>query len=386
VQFAFNEEQILLRRTVDRFAESRYGLAERKRDRAESGGYDLGNWQELADLGIIGLVFPAADGGLGGGPRDVTAVMEALGNGMVVEPMLEEVIVGGRILAELGSPAQKSEWLPKIIAGSAHAALAHFEHIAGFNLADVRTRVQSRSDGWVLNGDKSVVPWAATANLWIVSAREHGDSDDPNGIGFFIVAPDAAGIERRDFLLTDGGRASSIRFRGTVASARLAGGFEGFSRCVDFARLAAGAEMIGIMSTLFDSTLDHLKTRKQFGATLASFQAIQHRLAGLYVRLEQARSQVCRAALFMDSDSAAHSSIAGMKSYVGRAAVELGEACVHLHGGMGMSDELAIGHGFKRLLVLASLFGDPDAELVRFARLRSGRAAGGPRPLSLSQG
>jgi alkylation response protein AidB-like acyl-CoA dehydrogenase len=379
MQFAYNEDQILLRASVDRFVESRYGLAERKRHRAEPIGYSLANWQELADLGLLGLMFSADDGGLGAGARDITAVMESLGNGMVVEPVLEEVVVAGRILADLGSPAQKREWVPKIVKGSAHCALAHFEHTARFNLADVRTRAQSRSGRWVLNGDKSVVPWASAANLWIVSAREQGDSDDPNGVGFFLVPADAAGIKRRDFLMADGGHASSISFRGAVADARLAGGFDEFSRCIELGRLAAGAEMIGIMSTMFDSTLDYLRTRKQFGVTLASFQAIQHRLAGLYVRLEQARSQVCRAALFFDGGNAVTSTIAGMKSYVGRAALELGESCVHLHGGIGMSDELAIGYGFKRLLILANLFGDPDSELVRFARLRSGSRENPPR-------
>lgn len=386
MQFAYNEDQILLRGTVDRFVASRYGLAERKRHRSEPGGYSLKNWQELADLGLLALMFSPEDGGLSGGARDITAVMESLGNGMVVEPVLEEVVVGGRILADMGSLPQKREWLPKIISGSAHCTLAHFEQAARFNLAHVRTRVQSRSGGWVLNGDKSVVPWASAADLWIVSAREHGDSDDPGGIGFFLVPANASGIERSDFLMADGGHASSIRFRGTVASARLAGGFEEFSRCIELGRLAAGAEMIGIMSTMFDATLEFLRTRKQFGATLASFQAIQHRLAGLYVRLEQARSQVCRAALFLDSASAAHCSIAGMKSYVGRAALELGEACVHLHGGIGMSDELAIGYGFKRLLILASFFGDPDSELLRFARLRGASADTESRVVARAQG
>jgi len=370
MQFAFNDEQNLLRDTVDRFVESRYGLAERKRYRSEPGGYSLANWQALADRGLLGFVFSAEEGGLGGGVRDMTAVMEAFGRSMAVEPVFEEVIVAGRVVAELGSPAQRREWLPRIIAGEAHVSLAHFEDRARFNLADVRTRAQSRSGGWVLNGEKSVVPWAGTSNAWIVSAREHGEHADPGGIGFFLVPREAAGIERTDFRLTDGGCASSIRFRGTVASARLAGGFDQFSRCIDVARLAAGAEMVGIMSSMLDSTIEYLRTRKQFGAPLSSFQAIQHRLARQYVRLEQARSHVCRAALFVDSGSDARCSIAGMKSYVGRAAVELGEVCLHLHGGIGMSDELAIGYGFKRILVLANLYGDPDAELTRFCRLR----------------
>jgi alkylation response protein AidB-like acyl-CoA dehydrogenase len=370
VQIAFNEEQQLLKAAVERFVQDRYGAGRRKNYRAESAGYSLENWQRLADLGLLGLIFSAEDGGLGGKSRELSAVMEALGSGLVVEPMLEEVILAGGLLAHAGSPLQKQQWLPQIISGKAHLALAHFEHAARFNLSDVRVRAQARSGGWVLDGEKSVVQWAGGSDQWIVSAREHGDHADPEGIGFYLVSPGGRGIERRDFYLTDGASASAIRFRGAIASGRLPGGFESFSRCVDLARLAAGAEMVGIMSALFDSTLEYLRTRKQFGAPLASFQAIQHRLANLYVQLEQSRSQVCRAALLLDSRSSVSCSVAGMKSYVGRAAVELGEACVHLHGGIGMSDELDLGHGFKRLVVLAHLLGDPDTELMRFTSLR----------------
>jgi alkylation response protein AidB-like acyl-CoA dehydrogenase len=186
-----------------------------------------------------------------------------------------------------------------------------------------------------------------------------------------MVSPDARGVERRDFRLVDGSPASAISFRGTAPEARLPGGFDDFAAAVDTARLAAGAEMLGIMSTLFQSTVDYLRTRKQFGAPLASFQALQHRLADLYVLLEQSRSHVLRAALAAANGSACTSSIAAMKSYVSRASVEIGEECVHLHGGIGTTEDLAVGHGYKRLLVLASLFGDANAELTRFVRLAS---------------
>jgi alkylation response protein AidB-like acyl-CoA dehydrogenase len=386
VQFAYNEDQCLLRATVDRFVEARYGLTERKGYRAESAGYSLANWKQLADLGLFALMFSAENAGLGGSARDLAAVMEGLGSGIVVEPILEEIVLAGRIIAELGTPAQRREWLPRIMAGDVHATLAHFEHGARFTLSDVRVQAQPRAGHWLLSGEKAVVPWAQGSGLWIVSARESGEPRDPNGIGFFLVPADAAGIERRDFKLTDGGQASVVHFRGTIAPSRLAGGFEAFVRCVDVARVAAGAEMIGIMSTMLTTTVDYVRTRKQFGAPLASFQALQHRLARLYVRLEQARSQVCRAALAVDHNGGAHASVAGMKSYVGRAAIEIGESCLHLHGGMGMTDELPIGHGFKRLLVLAHLFGDPDTDLTRFARLRSGRGDGETRALAPQTG
>ena len=380
MQFVLSEEQAALKDAVERFVKARYGVAQRRQYRAEASGYSRENWQGLAQLGLLGLLFPAEYGGLGGGPGDLIAVMEALGGGLVVEPMLEEVIVAGGVLAHAGSQGQKAHWLPRITSGDAHVALAHFEQSARFNLSDVRLRATACAGGWVLDGEKSVVPLAAGADAYIVSAREIRDSTDPGGSGLYLVAAGSPGIERVDFRLVDGATASVLRLGGVLTADRLDGRFGDFARAVDFGRLAAGAEMVGLMSMLFNSTLDYLRTRKQFGAPLSSFQAIQHRLADLYVVLEQSRSQVCRAAAFIGSGKDAGRSVAGMKSYVGRAAIAMGEACVHLHGGIGMSEELAIGHGFKRLLVLAHLFGDPDSELARFTRFLDDRHPDEARP------
>jgi alkylation response protein AidB-like acyl-CoA dehydrogenase len=375
VQFALSEEQSLLKDTVDRFVKARYAAGRRAAYRTEAGGYGADNWRGLSELGILGLMFPAAYGGLAGGPRDLTAVMEALGGGGVVEPVLEEVVIAGGVIALAGSEAQKARWLPAIAAGSAHLALAHFEHTARFDLEDVRTSAEAAGDGWRLTGSKSVVPLAGGSDRWVVSARVGGTATDSSGMGFFLVNPGAAGIERQDFRLTDGSWASALHFRGTPANERLPGGFAEFARAVDLARLAAGAEMVGIMATLFESTLDYLRSRRQFGAPLASFQALQHRLADFYVLLEQSRSHVCRAASCIEGGRDSGRSVAGMKSYVSRAAVTVAEGCVHLHGGIGMTNELALGHGFKRILVLSNLFGDPDSELARFAHLRTRSAA-----------
>lgn len=369
MQFSYNEDQSLLRDAVARFVKDRYDTARRHRYRAEPRGYGRDNWQALADIGLLGLVVPAEDGGAGGSASDMCAAFEAFGQGMVVEPVLDAIVVGGAMLAQLGSSPQKDQWLPRIMSGGALVALAHFERGARFNLADVHLDAQQRSGEWLLRGEKSVVPWARDADACIISARERGRPDGPEGIGFFLVASKDTGIERRDFRLADGSSASVLHLR-DVAAERMPGGFETFSRCVDLARLAAGAEMLGIMSTLFDSTLEYLRSRKQFGAPLASFQALQHRLARLYVALEQSRSQVTRAALYLDTGADARASIAGMKSYVARAALEFAETCVHLHGGIGMSNELPIGFGFKRILVLAHLFGDAESELKRFSSLR----------------
>jgi alkylation response protein AidB-like acyl-CoA dehydrogenase len=377
VKFGLSQEQTILRDTVEKFVQDRYGSNQRRQYRAAPGGYSAENWRDLANLGLLGLPFSEADGGLAATPRDLLAVMEAIGSGFVVEPVLEELVLAAGFLARAGSEEQKRDLLPGIIAGQTHLALAHFEHGARFNLADVRLQVRSEGGCDRLVGEKMVVPLAACADHWIVSARRSGAPADPAGIEFHLVSPTAAGLERRDFRLIDGSVASAIGFRGTPATQRLPGGFEEFAAVADTVRIAAGAEMIGIMSTLFQSTIDYLRARRQFGVPLSSFQALQHRLADLYVLLEQSRSQVLRAALAAAPGARRAANVAGMKSYVSRAAIEIGQECVHLHGGIGTSDDLALGHGYKRLLLLASLFGDADSELTRFMRL-DGSPARGP--------
>jgi alkylation response protein AidB-like acyl-CoA dehydrogenase len=297
--------------------------------------------------------------------------MESLGRGLCIEPVLEEVVVAGGLLARAGDPAQKEAWLPRLIGGGAHLAVAHFEHNARFDLRDVRLQARPASAGRVtLDGEKSMVPLAADADQWIVSARE---GDGESAIGFYLVTPTDPGIERRDYRLIDGSSASVVRLRGVPATGRLRGDFSDFAAAIDIGRLAAGAEMVGLMSTLFESTVDYLKTRQQFGRPLSSFQALQHRLADLYVSLEQSRSHLYRAAACMVDNDSPESAVAGMKSYISRAAIALGEECVHLHGGMGTTDELNLGHGYKRLVLLANLFGDPNSELIRYNRLQNQR-------------
>jgi len=371
VQFALSPEQNLLKDAVDAFTRDHAGIERRHLGRAQPRGYSPESWRSLAEIGVLGVPFAADDGGLGGGPRELITVMESLGRGLCIEPVLEEVVVAGGLLARAGDPAQKDAWLPRLIGGGAHLALAHFEHNARFDLRDVRSQARSASAGRViLDGEKSMVPLAADADQWIVSARE---GDGESAIGFYLVTPTDPGIERRDYRLIDGSSASVVRLRGVPATGRLTGDFSDFAAAIDTGRLAAGAEMVGLMSTLFESTVDYLKTRQQFGRPLSSFQALQHRLADLYVSLEQSRSHLYRAAACLVDNDHPESAIAGMKSYISRAAIALGEECVHLHGGMGTTDELNLGHGYKRLVLLANLFGDPNSELIRYNRLQNQR-------------
>ena len=368
MNFSLNEEQALLKEAVERFAASRYDLSRRATYRASPSGYSAENWAALAEIGLLALPFAAEDGGLGGGPVEIMTVMEVLGRTLAVEPVLEEVVVAGGLVARAGTRDQKDRWLPAIMDGSAHLTLAHFEHSARFNLAGVRTQVRHSARGAELHGEKTLVPVGEAADAFIVSARDDREGDGPGGIRLYLVAADAPGLKRRGFRLADGSAASSLRLDGAVGE-RLDGGYPDLSAAVQASQIAAGAEMLGIMSMLFDATLEYVRTRRQFGAVLGSFQVIQHRLVDLYVLLELSRSQLYNAALCDGGEDERARAIAGMKSYLNSAALTIGEHCIQLHGAMGTTDELPISHGHKRLLVLATLFGDADSELERYMRL-----------------
>jgi alkylation response protein AidB-like acyl-CoA dehydrogenase len=370
LQFALNPDQLLLKESVDKWLQERYGARQSLVYRSTPEGYSRENWRALATLGVLALPFSSDEGGLDGGPKETVTVMESMGRTLAVEPFLEEVILAAGLLGRAGTVQQKAQWLPRVMDGTAHLALAHVEQAARFDVQRVSVRATADPRGARLDGEKSMVPFAGSADLWIVSAQAEKTSRNPTGNRFYLVAPDADGIDRRDFRLVDGTVASVISFRNAPTSGCFPEASEAIDFVFDAARLAAGAQMLGIMSLLYDSTLDYLKNRRQFGAPIASFQAIQHRMADLYVSLEQSRSMVYRAALTFDTPSRRPLGVAAMKSYVSSAAVALGEDCVHLHGAMGMTDELDIGTGLKRLLVLASFLGDCDDDLSRYMRLR----------------
>lgn len=365
MQFSMTDEQAMLQALLERFVADRYSSGQRAHYRTAAAGFSLENWSQLAELGVLGAPFDVEYGGLGRGADATIVLMEALGRGLVAEPILERLILPGRLIEQAHGQAQR--WLPRLIGGETHLALAHFESAKGFQLDRIDTLIRRETQGNLLDGEKIFVPAGVGADTFIVSARS--SDDQASGMGCYFVAANAPGLTVRPYRLVDGSMACSLSLRATPAFEILDCDFEAFSRAMDDARIAAGAEMLGIMSTLFDATLEYVRNRKQFGTSLGSFQVIQHRLADLYVRLEQSRSQLYRAALSEATDRPA--AVAAMKSYISAAAIEMGEQCIHLHGGMGMADEVAIGHGHKRLLVLATLLGDADHELQRFAKLAS---------------
>jgi alkylation response protein AidB-like acyl-CoA dehydrogenase len=355
LDFRISEEQQMLRDMVERFARDRYDPATRPHHRVPAQGFDETNWTLLAELGLLALPFAEADGGLAGAPVDLMVVGEALGRGVVAEPYLAEILYAGQLLARAGTTEQKQRLIPGIIGGAVHLAVAHAEPASRFTLDRVETRY---ADGRI-NGTKTFVLAGSGTDAFIVSAL------DPLGMpSLFLVEADAPGIGRHDYRLVDGATAAELHLADAPAQP-MAGGIDALLATVDALRVPIAAEMVGLMSTLFDTTLDYIRTRQQFGAPIGSFQAIQHRMADQYLALEQSRSQLYRAALAQGEASAA--ARIGAKAYIAEAGLRMAEEAIQLHGGMGITDELIVGHAYKRLLVLASLFGDPDLEIRRYA-------------------
>jgi alkylation response protein AidB-like acyl-CoA dehydrogenase len=346
VDFTLTSDQEMLKALVERFVADRATVSAQHSHAAE-------NWALLAEIGLLALPFAEDLGGLAASDVDIATAMEALGRGLVREPVLNEIILAGRLLDAAGTPAQRDHWIPKVVAGEAHLAVAHAEPTTRFDL----TRAATRFDHGALTGRKTCVP--GPADVVIVTARQHG------ALHLFLVHADAPGLTRRDYRLIDGSAASELHFTATPAEP-LPGGIDCLHAAVDTARIAACAEMIGLMGLLFDTTLDYVRQRQQFGAPIGSFQAIQHRLADVYATLELSRSHLYRCVLA--EPPARPAAIAAAKSYISTTAIHLGEECIQLHGGMGVSDEVIIGHAHKRLLVLASLFGDADHEITRYNR------------------
>lgn len=364
MNFDLTEEQALLKASVERFCANRYGgdLEKRRKYRADPAGFDRAGWTQLAELGLTALPFGEADGGLGGGPVDLVAVAEPLGAALATEPFTECLVPCGALIAAAGSVAQREALLPGIIAGETLPTLAITETAGRYNLAHVETRARRTADGWVLSGAKSAVWQGQAADLFLISARVEGDSREPLGIALFAVPASAPHLDRRPWRASDGQVAVEMALRDVLVpeNARLgaAGGLRSLESAVQQSWLAASAEMLGVATLLFDATLAYVKTRTQFGKTLGSFQVIQHRLTDCYVALEQARSMVYRAALAPDAERAR--SIAGTKAFVSEAARKVAHEAVQFHGGMGVTDELVVGHGLKRIQLLSRLWGDPD--------------------------
>ena len=372
MDFDLSEEQRLLKESVDGLLTDAYEFEQRKKYMKEKGGWSKAIWSKLAEQGLLGLPFAEADGGFGAGAVETMIVMEAMGRALVLEPYLATVVIGGGFLRHGGSAAHKQAHIAGIIDGSKTFAFAQLEKNSRYDLHDVATSAKKKGDGWIIDGEKFVVINGENADTLIVTARTKGGQRDKTGIGAFLVPANAKGIVKKAYPTQDGLHAADITLTAVEVGADAAiGDSENalplIERVVDEARSAMCAEAVGAMDESLKTTVEYLKTRKQFGVPIGSFQSLQHRAADMFVALEQARSMSMFATMASDFDDARERStaVAAAKVQIGKSGKFIGQQSIQLHGGIGMTQEAKIGHYFKRLTMIENTFGDTDYHLRR---------------------
>ncbi|WP_456821964.1 pimeloyl-CoA dehydrogenase small subunit [Bradyrhizobium sp. USDA 4502] len=365
MDFDLSEEQRLLKDSIDGLLTDSYDFEQRKKYMTQTGGWSKAVWSKLAEQGLLGLPFEEADGGFGGGGVETMTVMEALGKALALEPYLATVVIGGGFLRHGGSNGQKAAYLPGIINGSKTLAFAQLEKNARYDLFDVTTTAKKKGAAYVIDGEKFVVLNGENADTLIVTARTSGERRDRTGIGVFLVPADAKGISKKGYPTQDGLRAADLSFTGVEVDSRAAIGnpedaLALIERVVDDARAALCAEAVGLMDESLKTTVEYLKTRKQFGVAIGSFQSLQHCAADMFVAVEQARSMAMFATMAKDFKDAGERSnaIAAAKVQIGKSLKFVGQQSIQLHGGIGMTMEAKIGHYFKRLTMIENTFGD----------------------------
>ena len=375
MDFSFSEEQTLLRNSVSKYLADNYKFEDFKKISRTEPGFSAKNWKQFAELGLMAAPLPEAYGGLGGGAVDTMVVMQEFGRALVVEPYVSTVVVGGGFLGHGGNEAQKEEWLNKIAAGETIIAFAFAEPQGRFNYADLVTTAKKNSANYVLNGQKAVVlggPWADTL---IVTARTGGGQRDAKGVSVFLVDKKSKGITTRDYPTIDGLHASEITFENVeVPAANLIGtaddGLALIEQVTDEAIAAHASEAVGAMKVLVDATVEYSKTRKQFGVPIGKFQVLQHRMVDMFMNSEQSASITYMVTLKLsESEVERKKAASAAKVQIGKSGRSIGQWAVQIHGGMGMTDELNVGHYFKRLTMLDTLYGNVDHHLKRYADL-----------------
>ena len=375
MDFTFNEEQSLIQDQVDQFVQKEYDWETRQSLSNSELGFGEDNWKKFAELGWLGISVSEDSGGFGGSAIESMLIMEAFGKGLVVEPFLETVIMAGGLIDDHGSDQQKSSFLEPAIAGEMHLALAYAEPQSRFNLSDVVTEAKADGDNFIINGYKSVVMNGPSADQIIVSARTSGTQLDENGISLFIIDANATGLDKTNYKTVDGRRASDLTFENvSVSKENLIGdqdkGFEILDSAIDKAILAISAEAVGAMEVLYKTTVEYTKTREQFGTAIGKFQVLQHRMVDMFMEYEQCKSLLYMATMKHEEKAKdAKKAISGLKYQVGKAGKFIGQQAVQLHGGMGVTDELNVGHYFKRLTTVGTIFGNTDYHLKKYTSL-----------------
>jgi alkylation response protein AidB-like acyl-CoA dehydrogenase len=382
VDFRYTEEQLALQDTLRRYISRDYDLSRRRTHARSPMGYSAEAWDQYAELGLLALPFPEEFGGLGGNAVDIMVVMEQIGQGLLLEPYLSTVVLCGGLIRDAASETVKNAMLPRIAAGKLQIALAAYEAAGRYDLAHVACTAVRNGDGWSLSGRKSVVLDAPSADTFLVSARSSGQVADAEGVSLFLIGRDAPGLTMFAYPTQSGGRAADLLLADvTVGSAAMIGSpgraLGIIERAADQGIAALCAEALGIMTALNQATLSYLKSRKQFTVPIGTFQALQHRMAEMYIAEEQTRSMAIIAAAHAGDDDVAERrhAISGAKAYIGEAARFVGQQAVQLHGAMGVVDEFIVSHYFKRLTMIDMCMGDADFHLARFGDIPGLRAA-----------
>jgi len=375
MDFSFNDEQRMLRDSLSSFLADAYDFDARKKAIGEAPGWRPEIWRALAqDLGVLGAALPEEMGGLGGGPVDTLVVMEELGKALVVEPYLETVVIGAGLLKGINTPAA-AQAVADIIAGERIVALAWGEPKGRYDVSDVSTRATRNGAGWRLDGRKAVVTGAPMADQLIVTARTSGEQRDAQGVSLFLIDKAVAGVVVRDYVTVDGRQASEIALDGVNLSADALLGEEGaglplVEQVLDEARAALCAEALGVMSQLLAQTLAYTKQRRQFGHAIGDFQVLQHRMVDMFIQHEQAVSMTYMATLKLDQPAAERAkAVSAAKAFVGKACRFVGQNAVQTHGGIALTNELALSHYFKRAAMIESELGSVDWHLARYQGL-----------------
>ena len=377
MDFEYSDEQKLLSETLRKFLNTGYGFDARAKIMSAAAGYSEDVWAALGEMGILGVPFAAEHGGFGGNTVDMMVVMEALGEALVVEPYLATVGLGGQFVARAGSEAQQKRILPALIQGKTKMAFGHLPEGGRYDLRHVGAKARAAGDGWILDGEARMVLHGGAADQIVVAARSAGADGDERGMSLFLVERSASGVGVSEYRTLDNLRVADLTFSNVRVGpeALIGAAGEGFAladEVIDYATALVCAEAVGAIKYAHDATLDYLKTRRQFGVPIGSFQALQHRMVDILISYEQAKSIACLACVKVDTADAAE-----RRRVVSAAKIKIADACRHvsqeavqLHGGMGMTEELKISHTFRRLTTIAQMFGDADHHLERFATVR----------------
>ena len=374
MDFEPSDDQRLLVESVTRMLGDTYSFAQRKGYMALPEGYSPAVWSQFAEQGLLGLPFAEEYGGFGGTAQEVMLVMQAFGRVLVLEPFFPTVVLAGTAIKTAGTAEQKSALLPAIAEGSLKLAFAHGERQARYDLTDVVTTAKRNGSGWLLDGSKTVVSHGEAADQIVVSARTSGDRYDADGITLFLVDATASGLARRSYVSRDDTRAADISLSNvSVTDANVLGevgkGLPIIQRVVEAGIAATSGETVGAMEAMNEMTLEYSKTRVQFGNPIGSYQVVQHRLADMFMAQEQGRSMAILATMSVDDpdETARAHDMALAKVGIGQAGRYVSQSAVQMHGGIGMTEEYAVGHYFRRCMVIERLFGDPAYYLNKLA-------------------